>query len=33
MTRRILAGFAEQDLVCPHCGAVNRYRIDESRAQ
>ena len=31
MTRRILAGFAEQDLVCPHCGAVNRYRIDEEQ--
>ncbi|MEZ0248311.1 MAG: transcription initiation factor IIB family protein [Thermoproteus sp.] len=28
MTRRILAGIADQDLVCPHCGAVNKVRID-----
>ncbi|MGC8583265.1 MAG: TFIIB-type zinc ribbon-containing protein [Thermoproteus sp.] len=28
MTRRILAGLAEQDLVCPNCGAVNKVRVD-----
>ncbi|AEA12860.1 Zinc finger, TFIIB-type domain protein [Thermoproteus uzoniensis 768-20] len=28
MTRRILAWLAEQDLVCPNCGAVNKVRVD-----
>lgn len=31
MTRRILADLAEQDLVCPVCGAVNKVKIDDER--
>ncbi len=31
MTRRILAGIADQDLVCPVCGAVNKVYVDYER--